>query len=170
MLSPTAPREALALLRFCAIMSHRACPVLARYELLRGKAMSKKLSGMLILCASAALGLSGCAYFRATGPCFGVGCPARTVGTNGQYKRGQAPKAQTATAQQGTATSPQIAANAAVTSNPPAADAAQAPPNVAPAQAKAADAKPSVAARVGDFFAHLIPHHNKAAKTAAATD
>lgn len=129
--------------------------------------MSKKLSGMLVLCVSA-LWLSGCAYFRATGPCFGVGCPAHSVGASGQYKPGQAPKAQTATAQRGSATSTQVTANAAVTPDPPSADAALAAPTSA--QAKAADAKPSVAGRVGDFFAHLIPHHNTTAKTAAATD
>jgi hypothetical protein len=131
--------------------------------------MSKKLSGMLVLCVSA-LWMSGCAYFRATGPCFGVGCPARTVGSNGQYKPGQAPKAQTATASRATTSGTQVAANAAVTSNPQPADAPQAVPQPAPAQAKAAEAKPSITDRVGDFFAHLIPHHNKTPKSAAATD
>ncbi|MGA7224784.1 MAG: hypothetical protein WBX16_18130 [Candidatus Acidiferrales bacterium] len=132
--------------------------------------MSKKLSGMLLLCVSATLWLSGCAYFRSTGPCFGVGCPARTAGSNGQYKPGQAPKAQTAKASRAPATAPQIAANAAVTSDQQPADAPQAAPQPAPAQAKAANAKPSVADKVGDFFARLIPHHNKTAKSAAATD
>jgi hypothetical protein len=132
--------------------------------------MSKKLSGVLVLCVSATVWLSGCAYFRATGPCFGVGCPARTAGANGQYKPGHAPKAQTATASRGTAPAPQVAVNAAVTSNPQSAEAPKAAPQVAPAQAKAANAKPSVADRVGDFFARLIPHHNKTAKSAAATD
>src|SRR5580658_8396546 len=112
--------------------------------------MSKKLSGMLILCV-ATLWLSGCAYFRATGPCFGVGCPAHSVGQNGQYKPGQAPKAQTAVAQRGTTTSAQITENAAVTSNPQSADATPAVAQTAPAQAKAANAKPSVADKVGDF-------------------
>lgn len=170
MLSPTASREALARLRFCAIMSHRVCPVLARYELLRGKAMSKKLSGMLILCVSTTFWLSGCAYFRATGPCFGVGCPARTVGSNGQYKPGQAPKAQTATGSRGTAPGSQTAANTAVTSSQQPADSPQAKQQPTPVQAKTANAKPSVADKVGDFFARLIPHHNKPAKSAAATD
>ncbi|MFZ3330797.1 MAG: hypothetical protein WA197_09210 [Candidatus Acidiferrales bacterium] len=126
--------------------------------------MSKKLSGMLLLCVSATLWLSGCAYFRSTGPCFGVGCPARTAGSNGQYKPGQAPKAQTAKASRAPATAPQVAANAAVTSDQQPADAPQ------PAPAQAANAKPSVADKVGDFFARLIPHHNKTAKSAAATD
>ena len=170
MLSPTASREALARLRFCAIMSHRVCPVLARYELLRGKAMSKKLSGMLILCVSTTFWLSGCAYFRATGPCFGVGCPARTVGSNGQYKPGQAPKAQTATGSRGTAPGSQAACKygcyfKSATSRLATSQAA--------ANARAGEnrnAKPSVADKVGDFFARLIPHHNKPAKSAAATD
>jgi hypothetical protein len=127
--------------------------------------MSKKLSGRLILCVSA-LWLSGCAYFRATGPCFGVGCPAHSAGQNGQYKPGQAPQAQTAVAQRGTSPSKQVPANAALSSNQQPADA----PQAAPAQSKAVDAKPSVAGRVGDFFARLVPRRNKAAKTAAATD
>jgi len=131
--------------------------------------MSKKLSGMLILCVSA-LWLSGCAYFRATGPCFGVGCPARTVGANGQYKPGQAPKAQTAAASPAPASAPQVTANTGATSTQQPADAPPAAPRPAPAQAKAANAKPSVADKVGDFFAHLIPHHSKTPKSAAATD
>jgi hypothetical protein len=48
--------------------------------------------------AAAAFCLSGCSYFRATGPCFGTGCPARTVGQSGQYKMGQGPKPATANA------------------------------------------------------------------------
>jgi hypothetical protein len=132
--------------------------------------MSKKLSGMLVLCVSTTFWLSGCAYFRATGPCFGVGCPARTVGSNGQYKPGQAPKAQTATASRRTAPSSQITANKDVTSSQQSSGAPQAKPQSAAAPAKTANAKPSVADKVGDFFARLIPHHNKAAKSAAATD
>jgi len=53
--------------------------------------MRSKLVCVAILVATTA-GLSGCSYLRATGPCFGTGCPARTVGHNGQYKLGQAPK------------------------------------------------------------------------------
>ncbi len=34
-----------------------------------------------------------------TGPCFGVGCPAHTVGQSGQYKKGQGPGSQPANAQ-----------------------------------------------------------------------
>ena len=43
--------------------------------------------------------LAGCYLLRPTGPCFGVGCPAHTVGQNGQYNKGEAPKSQTANAQ-----------------------------------------------------------------------
>jgi len=53
--------------------------------------MRSKLAFGLIL-ASAASCLAGCSYLRPTGPCFGTGCPARTVGQNGQYKMGQGPK------------------------------------------------------------------------------
>jgi hypothetical protein len=53
--------------------------------------MRSKLVCVAILVATTA-GLSGCSYLRATGPCFGTGCPARTVGHNGQYKLGQGPK------------------------------------------------------------------------------
>ncbi len=59
--------------------------------------MSKKLSGMLILCMSATC-LTGCYWLRATGPCYGVGCPAGAPGGSGQIKVGQAPKAQNAPA------------------------------------------------------------------------
>jgi hypothetical protein len=172
MLSPTGLIAVLERGRFCAIMSRRVHPVLARYELLRGKAMSKKLNGMLILCVSA-LWLSGCAYFRASGPCFGVGCPSHTAGGNGQYKPGQAPKAQTANAKsspstKATVTSAQAARQPAVTNAQHSSDgAAVAAP---PAQAKAPDAKPSIGARFSDFFAHLLPHHNKTAKPAASAD
>jgi len=60
--------------------------------------MKKKAAGVLILLLSTLL-LSSCLYFRPTGPCFGVGCPSHTVGQNGQYKAGEAPKAQNANAQ-----------------------------------------------------------------------
>jgi len=56
--------------------------------------MRNKLAFVAILAAAAAC-LSGCSYLIATGPCFGTGCPARTVGQNGQYKRGQGPKTAT---------------------------------------------------------------------------
>jgi len=38
--------------------------------------------------------LAGCYLLRPTGPCFGVGCPAHTVGENGQYKKDEGPKSQ----------------------------------------------------------------------------
>ncbi len=57
--------------------------------------MKKKAAGVLILVLST-LSLSSCLYFRPTGPCFGVGCPSHTVGQNGQYKAGEAPKTQNA--------------------------------------------------------------------------
>lgn len=38
--------------------------------------------------------LAGCYLLQPTGPCFGVGCPARTVGQSGQYKKGEGPKSQ----------------------------------------------------------------------------
>jgi hypothetical protein len=122
--------------------------------------MSKKLSGTLILCV-ATLWLSGCAYFRATGPCFGVGCPAHTVGQNGQYKPGQAPKAQNAAAPHASAPNIQASDNAQVASPPP---------QAAPAQAKPVEMKSSAPNRFTEFFAHLIPHHNKTAKPAPAAD
>jgi hypothetical protein len=43
--------------------------------------------------------LAGCYLLRPSGPCFGVGCPARTVGQNGQYKKGEGPKSQPTNAQ-----------------------------------------------------------------------
>lgn len=53
--------------------------------------MRSKLACVALLVATTAC-LSGCSYLRATGPCFGAGCPARTVGQSGQYKLGQGPK------------------------------------------------------------------------------
>jgi hypothetical protein len=53
--------------------------------------------GMILLLSM--LSLTGCYYLRPTGPCLGVGCPARTVGQNGQYKKGEGPKSQPANAQ-----------------------------------------------------------------------
>jgi hypothetical protein len=60
--------------------------------------MRNKLGYVAILAAIAAC-LSGCSYLRATGPCFGTGCPSRTVGQNGQYKLGQGPKSAATPAQ-----------------------------------------------------------------------
>ncbi len=57
--------------------------------------MSNKLSAVLILCISIVC-LSGCDLLRVTGPCYGVGCPSGTAGGSGQYKPGEAPRAQNA--------------------------------------------------------------------------
>jgi hypothetical protein len=59
--------------------------------------MRNKLSSVLILCISTVC-LSGCDLLRVAGPCYGVGCPGGTAGRNGQYKPGEAPKAQNASA------------------------------------------------------------------------
>jgi hypothetical protein len=59
--------------------------------------MRNKLSSVLILCMSTVC-LSGCDLLRVAGPCYGVGCPTGTAGHNGQYKPGEAPKAQNASA------------------------------------------------------------------------
>ena len=63
--------------------------------------MKKKVVGMLIfaggmILVASMLSLTGCYYLRPTGPCLGVGCPARTAGQSGQYKKNQSPKAQNA--------------------------------------------------------------------------
>ena len=70
--------------------------------------MRSKLAYGFILAAATSC-LAGCSYLRPTGPCFGTGCPARTVGQNGQYKMGQGPK---------TAANPPQAATPAPTANP----------------------------------------------------
>jgi hypothetical protein len=70
--------------------------------------MRSKLAYGFILAAAASC-LAGCSYLRPTGPCFGTGCPARTVGQNSQYKMGQGPK---------TAANPAQAAAPASTTNP----------------------------------------------------
>jgi hypothetical protein len=53
--------------------------------------MWNRLACVLVLAATAGC-VSGCSYLQATGPCFGTGCPSRTVGQSGQYKVGQGPK------------------------------------------------------------------------------
>lgn len=70
--------------------------------------MRNKLAYAVILTAAAAC-LSGCSYRVATGPCFGTGCPSRTVGKSGQYKVGEGPKtaAITAPASKASPASPQ---------------------------------------------------------------
>ena len=57
--------------------------------------MRNQLSSVLIFCILTVC-LSGCDLLRVAGPCYGVGCPAGTAGHNGQYKPGEAPKAQNA--------------------------------------------------------------------------
>src|SRR5580658_943112 len=148
--------------------------------------MSKKLSAVLILCMST-MCLSGCYLFRVPGPCYGVGCPTGTAGGSGQYKPGEAPKAQNASApapaksataptQSGSAaaqpaaaqvpaqSAPAAAQSSATASTPAQATAAQ----PAPAQDANAEAKPSLLHSVGEFFAHLIPHHNSGANSGAS--
>jgi hypothetical protein len=61
--------------------------------------MKKKATSALIFTSAtilllSALSLTGCYYLRPTGPCLGVGCPARTAGQSGQYKKNESPKAQ----------------------------------------------------------------------------
>jgi hypothetical protein len=150
--------------------------------------MSKKSSALLTLCMSAVC-LCGCSLIRVAGPCFGVGCPSGTEGKNAQYKPGEAAKPQTASVPPQT---PATQSSVAQTANAPAqtastsaqpvaapAPATQSPatqPNVAQsasAQPAAtpdpnADAKPSPFHAIGDFFAHLIPHHSSDAKSGAA--
>lgn len=54
--------------------------------------MRKRLRGILVVVACTA-SLSGCAWMRFSGPCFGVGCPAGTPGESSQFKLGEGPKA-----------------------------------------------------------------------------
>ena len=65
--------------------------------------MKKKTSNLPLFAAFLILlstfSLAGCYLLRPTGPCFGVGCPAHSVGENGQYKKGEGPKSQPANAQ-----------------------------------------------------------------------
>jgi hypothetical protein len=149
--------------------------------------MRNKLSSVLILCMSTVC-LSGCDLLRVAGPCYGVGCPGGTEGRNGQYKPGEAPKAQNAAtpAPAKTAAAPAQSASAAaqpnivlpntVQPNAPApaqpttaqatnAEAASAP--AAPAQNANAQAKPSPFHAIGEFFERLIPHHNSGANSGA---
>jgi hypothetical protein len=59
--------------------------------------MNKKFRVLLIVCAST-LSLSGCAWFRETGPCLGVGCPGNALGHSA--------KAQTANTQNSNSKNP----------------------------------------------------------------
>jgi hypothetical protein len=80
--------------------------------------MRNKLRSVLILCMSTVC-LSGCDLLRVAGPCYGVGCPGGTEGRNGQYKPGEAPKAQNAAtpAPAKTAAAPAQSASAAAQPN-----------------------------------------------------
>jgi hypothetical protein len=145
--------------------------------------MSNKLSAVLILCMST-VGLAGCDLLRATGPCFGVGCPGGTPGHSGQYKPGEAPKTQNASAPApatvrtaAAAAQPntvQPNAPAQTTSAPaspqPAAAQSSATQSAAaqPAPAASPEAKSSPLHSIGEFFARLIPHHNSGAKSGAS--
>jgi hypothetical protein len=151
--------------------------------------MRNKLSSVLILCISTVC-LSGCDLLRVTGPCYGVGCPGGTAGHNGQYKPGEAPKAQNVSApapaksaaaptqNASAATEPNIVEPTApapsATTNSPAASATA--PNAtaqavttqpAPAQNASAQTKPSPFHAIGEFFERLIPHHNTGANSGA---
>lgn len=95
--------------------------------------MRSKLAYGFILAAAASC-LAGCSYFRATGPCFGTGCPARTVGQSGQYKLGQGPKPATATAAPQTTQPGTPAPSASAAPNPSGAQNAAPAQNSAPAQ------------------------------------
>jgi hypothetical protein len=122
--------------------------------------MSNKLSAVLILCMST-VGLSGCDLLRVTGPCYGVGCPAGAAGHSGQYKQGEGPKAQNAPAPANSASAPTQTAAAQ-----PAVAQTAAQPAAAPGAT--AEAKPSPLHAIGEFFAHLVPHHNSGAKSGAS--
>jgi hypothetical protein len=108
--------------------------------------MRSKLAYGFILAAAASC-LTGCSYFRPTGPCFGTGCPARTVGQSGQYKLGQGPKSANASAAPQTPPPGTLAPNASAAPNPTGAQNAAPAQNLAPAQnAPAQQPAPSSAA------------------------
>jgi len=135
--------------------------------------MSKKSSALLTLCMSA-LCLCGCSLIRVAGPCFGVGCPSGTEGKNARYKPGEPAKTQNASvpAQSSPAQTAAAPAQTASTSAQPAAtqpsiaQSSSAQPAATPNPN--AEAKPSPFHAIGDFFAHLIPHHSSDAKSGAA--
>src|ERR1700679_1340671 len=100
--------------------------------------MRSKLAYGFILAAAASC-LAGCSYLRPTGPCFGTGCPSRTVGQSGQYKLGQGPKptatataAPNSTQPAGPTANALATQNAPVVQNSPAPAAAQQPAAPAP--------------------------------------
>lgn len=153
--------------------------------------MRNNLSAVLILCMSTVC-LSGCDLLRVAGPCYGVGCPGGTEGRNGQYKPGEAPKAQNAatpvpaksaaapsqsastTAQPGIV-QPDAPAQPAATNSPAASASAQSTSAQAetapsaPAQVANADAKSSPFHAIGEFFERLIPHHTSGANSGAGS-
>jgi hypothetical protein len=151
--------------------------------------MRKNRSAVLILCMSTVC-LSGCDLIRVAGPCYGVGCPTGTEGRNGQYKPGEAPKAQNAAVpapakpgaaptQTASAQSNSVQPNApaqpaatkspaaAATAAPQATTAQAAPAQPAPTQNASAETKPSPFHAIGEFFERLIPHHSSGANSGA---
>jgi hypothetical protein len=157
--------------------------------------MSNKLSAVLILCMSTAL--AGCDLLRVAGPCYGVGCPSGTAGGSGQYKPGEAPKPQNASAPvpSKSATAPNQSASTAAqpndvqpnapaqaaamkspavsaTTQPTSAQVTSTPPAVAqptPAQEASTETKPSPFHAIGEFFERLIPHHSSGANAGASS-
>jgi hypothetical protein len=126
--------------------------------------MSNKLSAVMVLCMST-MCLSGCDLLRVAGPCYGVGCPAGTAGGSGQYKPGEAPKAQNASAPAPTKSAAAPIQNATAQPNGVQPDASAQP---APTQDANAEAKPSPFHAIGEFFERLIPHHNSGANSGAS--
>jgi len=153
--------------------------------------MSNKLSAVLVLCMSTVC-LSGCDLLRATGPCFGVGCPGGTPGHSGQYKPGEAPKAQNASApapaptrtasvaaqantvqsnapnQTSSAPAPAAESATAQAGSAPSANAATVAAQPTAVQEAGPEEKSSPLHSIGEFFARLIPHHNSGAKSGAS--
>jgi hypothetical protein len=142
--------------------------------------MSNKLSSVLILCISTAC-LSGCDLLRVAGPCYGVGCPGGTAGHNGQYKPGEAPNAQNASAPAPAKAATAPTQNASVATQPnivqptapmqpgsaQASNTQAVTPQPAPAQNASTQTKPSPFHAIGEFFERLIPHHNSGANSGA---
>src|SRR5580692_5015781 len=137
--------------------------------------MSNKLSAVLVLCMST-MCLSGCDLLRATGPCYGVGCPSGSPGHSGQYKPGEAPKAQNASASapaptrtaSAPAPTPATQSATAQAGSAQSANTQTAAAQPAPAQEASPEAKSSPLHSIGEFFARLIPHHNSGAKSGAS--
>src|SRR5271156_1466780 len=123
--------------------------------------MSNKLSAVLVLCIST-ISLSACDLFRATGPCYGVGCPSGAPGRNGQYKQGEGPKAQNASVPAST----QTAAAPARTAPAPAA-ATQPKPVQADATAQPASAPAQTAATQPETVQAAAPAQTASASTPA---